>query len=288
MIYLKKYFIQFLTFVFLFCGFLIVYVSYIPKDDGYLKVVFFDVGQGDAIYIEAPNGRQMLVDGGRGREILPKLIKTMPVFDRSIDVVIITNPDLDHIGGIVEVLKNYEVGLIIEPGTISDSLTYQRLEEEISENNISRIIAQNGQRLVLDKEENIYFDILFPDRDVSLWERNDGSVVGKLIFDDISFMLMGDATNYTENIISWNYDKKDLVSNILKLGHHGSKTSSSKLWLDFVNPDLAIISAGENNQYGHPHKEVLDRLILLDIPYLSTMDGNLIFKTNGQNLFLLK
>lgn len=286
--YFKNNFIQFLTFTFLLFGFFTVYLSYIPKDDGYLKVIFFDVGQGDAIYIEAPNGRQMLVDGGRGREVLPKLIKAMPIFDRSIDVVIITNPDQDHIGGIVEVLKNYEVDLIIEPGTQSDSLTYQRLEEEILKNNISRIIAQNGQRLVLDKKENIYFDILFPDRDVSLWERNDGSIVGKLVFDDISFMLMGDATKYTENIISWNYDKKDLVSNILKLGHHGSKTSSSLLWLDFVNPDMAIISAGKNNQYSHPHKEVLDRLIFLGIPYLSTMDGNLIFKTNGQNLFLIK
>ncbi|MFA6251352.1 MAG: MBL fold metallo-hydrolase [Candidatus Paceibacterota bacterium] len=251
----------------------------------YLKVIFLDVGQGDAIYIEAPGGKQMLIDGGKGVEILPKLIKVMPIFDKSIDVVVVSNPDEDHIGGLVEVLKNYKVGLVLEPGTKSDTLVYENLKKEISENKIPDKITRRGTRIILDDKKNIYFDILFPDRDVINWERNDGSIVGRLVYGESSFMLMGDATKYTENLIGWNENIANLKSDVLKLGHHGSRTSSSILWLERVDPDVAIISAGENNRYGHPHKEILDNLNLLDIPYLATYEkGNIIFKTDGTKL----
>ena len=139
--------------------------------------------------------------------------------------------------------------------------------------------------IVLDEEKNIYFDILFPDRDVSTWERNDGSIVGRLVYKDKSFMLMGDATLYTENLIEWNESLKNLKSNVLKLGHHGSRTSTGLLWLEKVDPDIAIISAGKNNIYGHPHKEIIDKLKSLDIKFLETYkEGNLIFKTDGEVL----
>ncbi len=282
--YLKKYLSYILIISLLFIGFGLLYFAYLPQNP-YLKVIFLDVGQGDSIYIEAPSGKQMLIDGGNGDNILPNLIKVMPSFDRSIDVVIVTNPDLDHIGGLVKVLDDYSVGLILEPGTDPKTMIYQNLEKEIVDNKIDRKIARRGMKIVLDEKENIYFDILFPDQDVSKWETNDGSIVGKLIYNDISFMLMGDATRYTENLISWNENKEFLESDVLKLGHHGSHTSSSLLWLETIKPKIAIISAGLNNRYGHPHQDVIENLKPLNILYQGTYEkGNIIFKTDGNRL----
>jgi competence protein ComEC len=283
--YFKKYLPHILIVFLIIIAINIVYFAYYSSSNNYLKVAFLDVGQGDAIYIEAPNGKQMLVDGGAGIEILPSLIKVMPAFDKSIDMIIVTNPDQDHIGGLVKVLKNYKIGMIIEPGTESDTLIYQNLRNEILKNKIPKRIGKSGMHIVLDDKENIYFNILFPDRDVSSWDRNDGSIVGKLVYKNKSFLLMGDATKYTENLIMWNENLKNLKSDVIKLGHHGSNTSSSLLWLETVDPDIAIISAGENNRYGHPHKSVLDSLKFLNIPYLATYEkGNIILKTDGEKI----
>lgn len=260
-----------------------VFVS--SKGSDYLKVVFLDVGQGDSIYIEAPNGRQILIDGGPDAKLLSSLAKVMPFADRSIDMIIATHNDLDHIGGFPILLDNYKVTNIIENGANSDSKIFSSLEEKVSKNKINRIISRRGMHIILDEEENIYFDILFPDRDVSNMDSNDSSIVGKLVYGENSFMLTGDATLYTENLIEWNEKENILDSDVLKLGHHGSRTSSSILWLEKVSPQITIISADKNNRYGHPHKEVLDRLSTLHIPFLSTAEiGNIIFKSDGVNL----
>lgn len=284
--YVKKYFNYIIILILVFSLFFIIYFIFNQNNNKYLKVIFLDIGQGDAIYIQAPNGKQMLIDGGPEKKILPKLIRVMPIFDKSIDMVIVTNPDLDHIGGLVDVLKNYKVGMVLESGITPDTLVYKNLEKEISKNKINKKNAQRGMRILLDEKENIYFDILFPDRDVSDWERNDGSIVGKLVYNNKSFMFMGDATKYTENLIGWNENSKNLKANVLKLGHHGSRTSSGILWLEKVDPDIAIISAGKNNNYGHPHKETINNLNSLNIKFLETYkEGNLIFKTDGDKLF---
>lgn len=284
--YFKKYLPYILIIVLFLSAFFIWYKIYTESNQtNYLTVAFLDVGQGDAIYIEAPNGKQMLVDGGPDGKILQKLAEVMPFGDRSIDVVLATHADMDHIGGLSFVLDNYHISNIIENGATSQTKIYEDLEQEVSKNKIKKIIAQRGMRIILDKEKNIYFDILFPDRSISEMESNDGSIVGKLVYGEESFMLTGDATIYTENLISWNENSEKLHSKILKLGHHGSKTSSSILWLEDVDPDFAIISAGKNNRYGHPSQEVLDRLDNLNIPYLETSkEGNIIFKTDGVSL----
>ncbi len=261
----------------------ILYFSYTREaESNILKVVFLDVGQGDAIYIEAPNGRQMLIDGGPGPILLSKLAEVMPFADRSIDMLVVTNPDKDHIAGFVDVLRNYKVTTVIEPGTKKNTLIYKSLKQAILDNNVKLEIARRGMRIILDKEKNIYFDILFPDRDVSNFDSNEGSIVGKLVYGNKSFMLMGDATKYTELLIKNNENPEILHSKVLKLGHHGSRTSSSVLWLEAVNPELAIISAGLNNRYNHPHQDILDRLNSFNIPYFGTYQkGTIIFKTDG-------
>lgn len=262
------------------------YKAYSKEDqNNYLKVVFLDIGQGDAIYVEAPNGKQMLIDAGSGPIILPQLAKVMPWGDRSIDMIVVTNPDKDHMGGFIDVLDNYEVGHVLEPGTNKNTLIYKKFEQSITNHNIKKDIARRGMKINLDLHKNIYFDILFPDRDVSNWSANDGSIVGKLVYGSQSFMLMGDATKYTELLIKQNENSDKLHASVLKLGHHGSRTSSSELWLEQVQPEIAIISAGKNNSYGHPNKDILDRLKSFNIPYLGTyQNGNLMFRTDGVNL----
>lgn len=259
------------------------------KDNKYLKVAFLDVGQGDSIYIEAPNGRQMLVDGGPDATVLSRLSKVMPFADRSIDMIVATHPDSDHIGGFPVLLDNYKVGNILENGFKSDSKIYSSLEEKVAKKKINKIIARRGMCIVLDDKRNIYFDILFPDRDVNTLESNEGSIVGKLVYGDESFMLTGDASLYTENLIENNENDNTLHSDVLKLGHHGSRTSSSILWLKKVMPEVAIISVDKGNKYGHPHKELLDRLSSLHIPFLSTADlGNIVFESDGYKLIEIK
>ncbi|MDE2030782.1 MAG: MBL fold metallo-hydrolase [Patescibacteria group bacterium] len=265
---------------------LIWYVVYLKDThSNILKVAYLDVGQGDAIYIEAPNGRQMLIDGGPGASVLSSLGQVMPFADRSIDLVLATHTDADHIGGFPFVLDKYKVGHIIENGASSDTRTFRDLESRVNKYKIDKIIATRGTRIILDKNLNIYFDILFPDRDISNFESNDGSIVGRLVYGNESFMFTGDATKYTEHLIMTNENSSTLHSQVLKLGHHGSRYSSSELWLLSVHPDVAIISAGLNNRYGHPHQEVLDLLKKLSIPYLTTYQkGTIIFKTDGVTL----
>ncbi|NVN96850.1 MBL fold metallo-hydrolase [Candidatus Nomurabacteria bacterium] len=260
-----------------------------PKNSPYLRVVFLDVGQGDAIYIEAPNGKQMLVDGGPDATLLGRLSKVMPFADRSIDMIVATHPDLDHIGGFPLLLDNYKVGSILENGAVGTSKESINLEEKIVKKKINKIIAKRGMHIILDDKRNIYFDILFPDRDVSNLESNEASIVGKLVYGENSFMLTGDASLYTENLIEWNENDKTLNSDVLKLGHHGSRTSSSILWLKKVTPEVAIISVDKGNKYGHPHKELLERLSSLHIPFLSTADiGNIVFESDGRKLIYTK
>ncbi|MFA5773599.1 MAG: MBL fold metallo-hydrolase [Candidatus Paceibacterota bacterium] len=283
--YIKKYLPYILILSIFVIGFLVLYLTYTNSHSQYLKVVFLDVGQGDAIYIEAPNGRQMLIDGGPDAKLLSSLAQVMPFADRSIDMIVATHADADHIGGFPLLLNNYKVTSIIENGATSDSEVFSSLEEKISKNKINKIIAKRGMHIIIDEKKNIYLDILFPDRDVSNLDSNDGSIVAKLIYGDNSFMFTGDATLYTENLIEWNEKESTLHSDVLKLAHHGARSSSSILWLEKVNPSIAIVSTGKNNNYGHPHKELLDRLSSLHIPFLSTADiGNIIFKSDGVKL----
>lgn len=282
---LKKY-LPYIPFVFLVILIIFIWFFVLNRNkEQYLKVVFLDVGQGDAIYIESPNKKQILIDGGPDAKLLSELGKVMPFADRSIDMIIATHGDMDHIGGLSILSDNYNIDNILVSGNNSSSQISDSLDEKIKKYNIKKIIAKRGMHIVMDDKENIYLDILFPDRDVSNFDTNDSSIVAKLTHKNNSFMFTGDASLYTENLIEWNEKEDTLDSDVLKLGHHGAKTSSSILWLEKITPDIAIISAGKNNKYGHPSKDVIDRLNNLKIPYLNTANvGNIIFKSDGMKL----
>ena len=244
--------------------------------------VMLDVDQGDSLFIESPTGTQILVDAGPPRKILSQLARVMSPFDRHIDAVIVTNPDQDHIGGFLDVLKVYKVDRVFEPGTYNDSKTYQNLKTEIKNKNIPDILAKKGMRLNIGGGAAI--DILFPDRDVSFWDSNDGSIVAKLIYGKTSIILTGDATVETEKIILDKYSKTSLASDILKIGHHGSRTSTSASFVQTVAPTYALISNGKDNNYGHPHQDTLDTLVSFGAKIFRTdLLGTIIMKSDGEN-----
>lgn len=233
-----------------------------------LTFAMLDVGQGDGLFIESPTGTQIIFDAGPPRKILGSLARVMSPFDRSIDAIVITNPDADHLGGFADILKNYKVGLAFEPGTLTDSKTYQNLKAEIKKQNVPDILARRGMRL--DIGGGAVIDILFPDRDVSSWATNDGSVVARLSYGYTSIMLTGDSTMKTEKIILGENSAAQLVSTILKVGHHGSRTSTSASFIKGISPVYALISDGKNNKYGHPHRETLDTLAKYGVQVLRT------------------
>lgn len=249
---------------------------------GLLTVAFLDVGQGDAIFIEAPNGNQMLIDGGPGRAVFAPLGEMMPFYDHSIDVVIATHPDADHIGGIPEVLRRYDVNFFLDPGVPSDTGTYAALLSALEESAAEYIITRRGMRLALGG--GAVLEILFPDRDMAGADTNDASIVAKLVYGDTSFLLTGDSPQKIEKYLV-SIDGKNLDVDVLKAGHHGSKTSTSEGLLGFSSPATAIISAGAGNRYGHPHEEVLARLREFGVKILRTdEEGTIVMKSDGETI----
>ncbi len=249
-----------------------------------LVVSFLDVGQGDAIFIDSPNGRQILIDGGSNNKVLRELSRVMPFYDRSIDVVIATHPDKDHIGGLPEVFKRYKIDYFLEPGVIKNTGVYEALINSVSDEGIESTLARRNMEI--DLGDGVVMKILFPDRNVGGVEINTASIVSKLIYGKNEFLLTGDSPKSIEKLLVSVY-RENLKSDVLKAGHHGSKTSSNKLFIGFVDPDYVVISAGKDNRYGHPHQEVLDVLNSFNIEVLNTAEvGRIQFFSDGRQINL--
>ncbi len=233
-----------------------------------LKVEFFDVGQGDAILI-SKGGRQILIDGGpSGRIIMEKLGKSVPFWDRKIDIIIATHPDQDHIGGLPDVAKSYDIGKVFESGAKSESKTYAAYENILKEREVEKIKAEYGIRIKLSEE--IIVEILNPNSETINCgtDTNSKSVVTRLIYGKNSFLLTGDLPGDCEEIISG--INIDIGADVLKVAHHGSKNSSTAEFLKKVSPKEAVISVGKNNRYSHPDGETLERLFQIGAKILRT------------------
>lgn len=250
-----------------------------------LTVVFLDIGQGDAAFIQAPNGNQMVIDGGPNATLLREIGKVMPFYDRTIDVLVVTNPDTDHYAGFIDLLKRYRVNMVIESGTKSESETYRAFERAVKEEGSKKVAARRGMSLVLDRERGISFDVIFPDKvvDSSKLSSNDGSLVARLIYASTSVMFTGDTTQKMEKRLL-RIASTTLASTILKVAHHGSKTSSAREFVQAVAPKYAVISLGRNNKYKHPSPETIETLDSLYIPTLRTdQEGTILFVSDGWN-----
>lgn len=271
----------------LFAAAVLIWYAVVAEDRaGKLTVAFLDVGQGDAIFIESPTGAQMMIDGGPGAVMLRELGNVMPFYDRSIDLLLVSNPDTDHMAGFIATLRSFKVNAVVEPGTAGASSDYRALEELIKEKEVQRIIAHRGQRFNLGG--GAYFEILFPDRDVSGLDTNDGSIIGKLVYGNTSFLFPGDAPESIERYLA-SLDGAGLDVDVLKAGHHGSRTSTSDALLGFASPAIAVISAGKDNRYGHPHEEVLERLKRFDVETFGTYErGRVIMESDGETVKVKK
>ncbi|MBU1046727.1 MBL fold metallo-hydrolase [Patescibacteria group bacterium] len=253
---------------------------------GLMTVAFLDVGQGDAIFIETPSGKQILIDGGPNKKVLQELNKQMLFYDRTIDMLIESHPDLDHIGGFPAVFNAYEIDYFFSSGVGCDSAICEVLDQDILEEGISasgrRKVLTRGE--IIDLGDGVYLEILFPDRDASGFENNMGSLVMKLVYGETSFLLMGDSPKEIEEYLV-SLDEGQLDVDVLKIGHHGSKTSTHDYFLGMTSPDMAVISVGKDNKYKHPHKQVLDVLENFEIEIFRTdQQGTIVIQSDGKEL----
>lgn len=263
-----------------------IFVWTVPIPHG-LKVSFLNIGQGDSIFIEGPTGIQMLVDAGPpDKSVLRELGSVMPMFDRSIDAVVETHPDQDHLGGIPDVFERYQVGAFLEPGIPNDTKATKATVVAIKKSGVANVVARRGMRL--DLGGGAYADILFPDRDVSKIETNTGSIVMRVVYGKTSFLLNGDSPQVIEKYLV-SIDGKNLQSTILKAGHHGSKNSSAPEFVKAVNPEYGVFSRGCDNKYGHPAPRVVDLFQSLNIPILDTCkNGRVTFLSDSRTLKVAK
>jgi competence protein ComEC len=231
----------------------------VSGDKKEVRVNFFDVGQGDSILISR-GGDHMLVDGGAsGRVLLEKLGRSIPFWDRSIEVLVLTHPDKDHLGGLLGVLQNYEVKTIVVTKYESETKVQKAWKSLIEKEGSEVIEAVQGARIVMGND--LTAEVLFPFYSIDVSDKkksNNSSVAMKVFVGSEKFLLMGDLSKREERELM--ESGVDLNADILKVGHHGSRTSSGEIFLDAVSPDESVISVGKRNRYGHPHQNVVDSL----------------------------
>ena len=270
--------------IFLFCANIFAWsVVYDLNQVCPLRVNFFDIGQGDSIFIQTPNDYQILIDGGPTDAVLEKLGNVMSFWDKSIDVIVLTHPDHDHIAGLIEVLKKYKIDFVIWGGTSKETGEFDEWKRLLQEKSIKSEIVFSGYQI---STPMVSFDVLYPFESLENMETkntNNSSIVIRTVFEDISFLLTGDIYDSVEKEI---LERGSLISsNVLKIAHHGSKTSSSEEFINMVNPTLAVISVGENNSYDHPHFTVLELLDKYDISILRTdLIGDIRIISDGENI----
>ncbi|WP_415296816.1 ComEC/Rec2 family competence protein [Clostridium perfringens] len=253
--------------------------SKVPKDSE-LMISYMDVGQGDAAYIKV-NGNDILIDAGprsNSKELLEQL-KAKNIDD--FELVIATHPHEDHIGGMVDVFKEYEVKSFYSPKITHTTKTYENLVKAVKDEGLKTKELKGG--MVIDLGEGTKFEVFTPQKS-EYEELNDYSPIMKLSFGDTSYLFTGDAEKLAEEEALAKY-KTSLDSDVIKFGHHGSSSSSSNAFIEAVSPKYGIISCAKDNKYGHPHRETLDIIKKYNIKTFRTdTDGEIILTSDGKSI----
>lgn len=273
---------------FIFSLSIIVLTVYLQINDSRTKIVFCDVGQGDAAYIRIKNQFDVLIDAGPDRKVLSCLGKYMPFWDRKIELAFLTHHDKDHYGGFFNIIERYRIGRFLTVNYRFDNKTYQRLRSKIEEKQIPyQNVFADDKIMTL----NDIFFLYWPPQDFKSYQSNDFSLI--FLFQEGGFrtLFTGDASPYilSQIVSSFRGDRRDpphnLITNIdiLKIPHHGSKNGLTKKFLELANPRVAVISVGKNNSYGHPAKVVLDMLKAKNVKIRRTdVEGDIVFKLKSQ------
>ncbi|APQ78323.1 MBL fold metallo-hydrolase [Clostridium botulinum] len=244
-----------------------------------LKVHYIDVGQGDSILVQTKD-KNILIDAGtrKSSDSLISYLKKQHI--KKLDYVIATHPHEDHIGGMPKVIEEFEISNFYAPKKTANTKIFKDMILQLKKKNLKINVAKKG--ISLDLSNNSSLDFLAPVKD-NYENTNDSSAVVKLTHGNTKFLFTGDAEKTSEkDILNSN---EDLSSNVLKIGHHGSHSSSSKEFLDKIDPKIAIISCGKNNDYGHPHKETMKELNKRNIEvYRTDIDGNIVLTSDGENI----
>jgi len=284
---MKKRIILLLSIILIFISISACYFqteTIVRKSINELKISFIDVGQADSILLQTPNGKSVLIDAGNSNDYgtISAYINKQKI--KTIDVLAGTHPHEDHIGAMAEVIKNYDIGSIYMPKVTANTKVFKNLLKTIKDKKIQITNPVPGKTIDIDKDVNI--GILAPNSN-KYGELNNYSIVLKLTYDKTSFIFMGDASAESEKEI---LEKKyDLKADVLKIGHHGSSSATTASFLEAVNPKYAIISVGKENDYGHPAKEILDRLKASKIKVLRTDElGTIVITSDGNTIKLDK
>lgn len=244
------------------------------KNSNTLVVHFIDVGQGDSEFVEFPNGKTMLIDAGEqdAGEAVVEYLNNLNV--SAIDFVVATHPHSDHIGGLPAVFDAFDIKTVYMPNAVSSSYSFELLLDKIEAEGCETIEARQGVSVIDD--ENITAQFLAPVSE-KYDDLNNYSAVLKISYIEKSFLFMGDAETLSENEIT------DVISaDVIKVGHHGSKTSSSKSFINRVMPKYAVFEVGADNSYGHPHSEIIERYENIGAEILRTDElGTIVLETDG-------
>ncbi|MFN8578415.1 MAG: helix-hairpin-helix domain-containing protein [Candidatus Sericytochromatia bacterium] len=248
-----------------------------------MNVNFIDIGQGDSELIQLPDGKNILIDAG-DKDATDKLVKFLK--NKSInklDLVVISHPHLDHYGGLLGLLNYVDVDKVLDSGAPTSSTTYLSLLKKFASKKTKFSIVRKGEELKFT--DNITLSVVAPEDPLlkdTKSDTNNASIVAKLTHNKVSFLFTGDIESESQERIL-NGNKDFIKSDILKVAHHGSRYTSSNEFLDRVNPKIAVISCGVNNDYGHPHKETLKRLENKNIKvYRTDLQGDITIVSNGE------
>ena len=265
----------------------LIWAAALSLPDGKLHVVIADVGQGDSVLIATPRGRSILVDGGPDPLAAARLLgDSLPFWDRSVDMVVLTHPHSDHVAGLPEVLRRYDVDRILERTISFESADYAEWREAVDAEGAAIVQAAPGQ--ILYTNDGVVVEVLAPSEKLPAGASsnpNIASVVLRLTYGQVSFLLTGDMfTEAEEGLLATG---APVQSDVLKVAHHGSRTSSSQRFIERVGPAVAVISVGEDNRHGHPHEEIF-RALLDQVGdqnlFLTSERGSIEFVTDGTRL----
>ena len=251
--------------------------------NNYFSIHTIDVGQGDSILIQTPNSKNILIDGGdnNSHHIVSNYLKKKKV--KNIDYIIATHFDSDHIGGLDNIIDKFKVSRIYAPNYKCSTESYKNLINSCSNKNLDLQYLKQGD--LINIEDNINLTVLSPSYIQE--ENNLNSIVFKIDYKNKSFLFTGDAEANNEINIINSYDMSDI--DFIKIGHHGSSSSTTEEFIKEINPDIAVISCGYKNQYGHPHKSTLDTLEENNVlTYRTDILGNIVFYSDGNTIFTTK